>query len=91
MPEQFVGTALPLDQNGMDEVIDRMKVKAAEVWAILNVETRGCGYLPDRRPLILFERHIFWQCVDRGAADRIGGRGGGLCLPVFDHFLNLMI
>lgn len=59
MSEPFRGTALPLDQNGMAEVIDRMQVGAAELWAVLNVETRGCGFLPDRRPVILFERHIF--------------------------------
>jgi hypothetical protein len=39
--------------------LDILKVGAAEVWAVLTVETRGFGYLPDRRPLILFERHIF--------------------------------
>jgi hypothetical protein len=29
------------------------------LWAVLSVETSGCGFLPDRRPKILFERHIF--------------------------------
>jgi hypothetical protein len=43
----------------MAEVFDRMSTGAAEVWAILNVETRGCGFLADRRPMILFERHVF--------------------------------
>jgi len=36
-----------------------MGIKAAELWAVLTVETSGCGFLPDRRPKILFERHIF--------------------------------
>jgi hypothetical protein len=34
-------------------------VSAPEVWTVLAVETSGCGFLPDRRPQILFERHIF--------------------------------
>ncbi len=34
-------------------------VQPAEIWAVLAVETSGCGYLADRRPQILFERHIF--------------------------------
>jgi N-acetylmuramidase/Putative peptidoglycan binding domain len=59
MSEPFRGTALPLDQEGIGEVIDQLRVGVAELWAVLNVETRGCGFLPDRRPIILFERHIF--------------------------------
>ncbi len=59
MANEFRGKALPLDQTGMDEVLDRLNVGAAELWAVLTVETRGCGFLADRRPLILFERHIF--------------------------------
>ena len=59
MPEPFRGTALPLDQEGITDAIDRMSVGVAELWSVLSVETRGCGFLPDRRPKILFERHIF--------------------------------
>ena len=59
MSLEFAGTGLPLDKEGMSEVIGRLETGAAEVWAILTVETRGCGFLPDRRPFILYERHIF--------------------------------
>ena len=59
MPLAFSGKALPLDKLGMEEVTDGLRVSAAEVWAILTVETRGCGFLPDRRPAILYERHVF--------------------------------
>jgi len=55
----FRGTALPLDNEGLNHVVDILGVKAPELWAVLTVETRGCGFLPDRRPCILFERHIF--------------------------------
>jgi hypothetical protein len=55
----FRGTALPLDKNGLGEVNDRLKTGVAEIWAVLTVETRGCGFLSDRRPTILFEQHIF--------------------------------
>lgn len=55
----FTGTGFPLDKAGMAEVAGRLGTGAAEVWAILTVETRGCGFLPDRRPFILYERHIF--------------------------------
>jgi len=59
MPEQFRDKALPLNQEGVAEVVVRLQVTVAELWAVLNVETRGCGFLADRRPMILFERHIF--------------------------------
>lgn len=55
----FVGTAAPLSAQGFAEVIDLLGVDAAAIWAILSVETGGCGFLADRRPVILFERHVF--------------------------------
>jgi hypothetical protein len=55
----FQGTALALSGDGLADVASALGVHAAEVWAILAVETKGCGYLPDRRPQILYERHIF--------------------------------
>ena len=59
MAPAFRGLALPLTEDGMAEVITMLQVRAAEVWAVLTVETLGCGFLADRRPIILFERHIF--------------------------------
>jgi hypothetical protein len=41
------------------EAASNLGVHAPEIWAVLAVETKGCGYLPDRRPQILYERHIF--------------------------------
>lgn len=59
MSDEFTGTALPLDRSGIDEATDLLQVGVAELVAVGTVETRGFGFLPDRRPLILFERHIF--------------------------------
>lgn len=55
----FRGTALPLSTDGFDAALDILEVAAAEAWTVMAVETGGCGFLPDRRPVILFERHIF--------------------------------
>jgi hypothetical protein len=55
----FQGTGRPFNNQGMDRCCDTLGVTAAEVWAVLTVETRGFGFLADRRPQILFERHIF--------------------------------
>jgi len=60
------GEAAPLSQTGFDAVLDRLGVDQTALWSLLTVETRGFGFLPDRRPKILFERHIFHK--------RTGGR-----------------
>ena len=84
MPD-FCGQGLVLDASGVAAACDSLGVHAAELWAVLTVETRGCGFLADRRPLILFERHYFSR-LTRGAFDAQapdvsnpdpGGYGGG--------------
>ncbi|MEO5331640.1 MAG: N-acetylmuramidase domain-containing protein [Magnetococcus sp. YQC-5] len=55
----FAGKGLALSSDGIADVCDLLQVKAAEVWSVLRVETSGKGFLSDRRPQILFERHIF--------------------------------
>jgi hypothetical protein len=59
MPLPFQGTAWALSSDGLAGVANGLKVFVPEVWTVLAVETSGCGYLPDRRPQILYERHIF--------------------------------
>lgn len=55
----FQGSALALSSDGLSGVSSELGVHAAEIWTVLGVETSGCGFLPDRRPQILYERHIF--------------------------------
>jgi hypothetical protein len=59
MSLQFKGTAEPLSEQGFSEALDILGVEPAAIWSVIAVETSGCGFLPDRRPKILFERHIF--------------------------------
>lgn len=59
MTLEFTGAALPLDADSISKVLADLNVGASELWAVLTVETRGWGFLPDRRPAILFERHVF--------------------------------
>lgn len=37
----------------------------AAIQAVDSVESRGHGFLPDGRPKILFEGHVFWRCLAR--------------------------
>jgi peptidoglycan hydrolase-like protein with peptidoglycan-binding domain len=55
----FQGTAWALSTDGLGAVSQKLSVYAPEIWTVLAVETSGCGYLPDLRPQILYERHIF--------------------------------
>jgi hypothetical protein len=61
----FQGPGRVLDAGGIAAACDALSVHAAELWAVLTVETRGCGFLADRRPLILFERHYFSRLTRR--------------------------
>jgi len=74
----FTGKANPLSQPGLDTACQLLGTGAAEIWTLLTVETKGCGYLPDRRPVILFERHIFHkQTGGRYGSPEPGGYLGG--------------
>jgi hypothetical protein len=55
----FVGPGRPLSQDGFDAARQKIGAPAPAIWSVISVETKASGYLPDRRPQILFERHIF--------------------------------
>lgn len=55
----FEGKGKPLSDSGLAKAGETLGVELPVLWAVMTVETRGCGFLPDRRPLILFERHWF--------------------------------
>lgn len=67
---EFQGTGLALNDDGMERVCDALRVTSVEVWAVLTVETRGFGFLQERRPRILFERHVFRK-LTKGAFDGV--------------------
>ncbi len=55
----FRGTSAPLTQRGVNAACEMLDVDPQTIWTVILVETAGCGFLPDRRPVILFERHVF--------------------------------
>ena len=69
MKDIFEGAGQPLDQAGFNNALNVVGGNPEALWSILRVETKGFGFFADRRPKILFERHIF-----RG---RTGGRFDG--------------
>src|SRR3954449_6274640 len=61
--DNFQGTGRPLTSAFLDEACAALDVTTAELWAVVTVETRGFGYLNDRKPVILFERHKFHEAT----------------------------
>ncbi len=55
----FEGAGKPLSEAALKQAAGDIGVGLPALWALMTVETRSCGFLPDRRPQILFERHIF--------------------------------
>jgi hypothetical protein len=81
----FQSLGRPFGDHDLDEACQILGVTESEVWAVLSVETRGFGFLSDRRPQILFERHHFRRLTggrfDRDHPDisnrKPGGYAGG--------------
>jgi len=81
----FQGSAKAMSSNGVDNAASMLGVLPVEVWTVLAVETRGCGFLSDRRPQILYERHIFHRLTggrwddgnisDPSSGGYVGGKG----------------
>jgi hypothetical protein len=55
----FVGTAIPLTEADIAAEAARLGCEPAAVWAVCDVESAGSGFLPDGRPKLLFEAHVF--------------------------------
>jgi hypothetical protein len=55
----YVCSSAPLTSTDFNATLAALECDAASVWSILEVESGKAGYLPDRRPQILFERAVF--------------------------------
>ena len=81
----FACIATPLTDAAVQNAIDTLGIDPPTFWAILRVETLGCGYLASWRPQILFERHVFsrltggvWDAIAPDVSNPVpGGYGAG--------------
>lgn len=78
-----------LDAGDFERAAQALDVPVAALRAVAEVESRGSGFLPepDRRPVILFEAHIFHRQTGGrflAARDR---RGVALSVPRWDRTL----
>jgi N-acetylmuramidase/Putative peptidoglycan binding domain len=58
MALEFSGPATPMTEAAVEDAAQKIGCAVAAVRAVLDVESRG-GFLPDKRPKILFERAYF--------------------------------
>jgi hypothetical protein len=65
MADEFRRNGIALDSEGLANALGVLKVGAADLWSVLSVETSGIGFFPDRRPKILYERHVFSRLTHR--------------------------
>lgn len=56
---EFAGPALPLLDADIAAAAERLGIEPAVVAAVAEVESAGSGFLPDKRPKILYEAHVF--------------------------------
>lgn len=56
---EFTGAATPLAASDVVALAAELRCEPAAIWAVCDVESAGSGFLPDKRPKILYEAHIF--------------------------------
>ena len=56
---EFTGAATPLAAGDVVAVARSLGCEPAAVWAVCDIESAGGGFLPDKRPKLLYEAHIF--------------------------------
>ncbi|WP_460031339.1 N-acetylmuramidase family protein, partial [Megalodesulfovibrio paquesii] len=77
----------PLTDADIAAAAAALGVEACAVRAVLAVESLGKGFLPDGRPRVLFEGHIFWrQLVSRNIDPApLAGKYPNLVYPKWDR------
>jgi hypothetical protein len=91
----FTGVSKALSMEGISRAASSLGVGTNEIWTILTVETGGCGFLPDRRPQILFERHCFHRltggrCDDGDISSPTPGGWGPAGAHQYDRLARAM-
>jgi hypothetical protein len=76
MPDEFVGLAVRMSEASIVKAAEDLQCDVATVKAVIDVESRG-GFLEDKRPKILFERHYFSRLTE-GKHD---GTDQDICSP----------
>jgi hypothetical protein len=71
-----------LKEADLRAAADCLGVPLACVKAVNAVESHGSGFLADGRPVILFERHVFYQRLPHAQAEALAQQYPALCSKV---------
>lgn len=89
----FTGAARPMTLNGLRMAANLIRCDAAAILAVLDVETSSCGFLSNKKPQMLFERHIFHRETngqfDTTAPDISAAYLGGYGFPGIPQYERL--
>lgn len=78
---------LHLDEADFKAAADLLGVEVAAVRAVAEIEAAGRGFLPDLRPQVLFEAHVFQRETKSRFASAKDSRGKALSSPRWDKSL----
>jgi hypothetical protein len=66
----FAGPARPITANDVAAQAVFYNIELAALRAVMAVESRNSGYDSKRRPIILFEPHVFWRNLSGAQRDK---------------------
>lgn len=69
------------------EIAHKYELEPCILHAVVMVESAGSGFLPDGRPKILFEGHIFWRELQKAGLEpaRFANRHPDIVFPKWDR------
>lgn len=72
-----------LSERDLEQAAALLDVELAAIKAVNAVESAGNGFLPDGRPVILYERHVAYRLLEEAglAPETLGDRYGNLINP----------
>lgn len=60
---------MALSFSDITKAAESLGVKPCAIQAVVDVESSGSGFLPDGRPKVLFEGHVFWKELKKRGID----------------------
>lgn len=79
----FAGDARRLTRRDVEVCAESIGCEYAALRAVLDVESRGAGFDNKRRPIILFEPHVFYRNLPPGSAKLKAAMAAGLAYPIW--------
>jgi hypothetical protein len=75
---EFSGAARPITAREIEEAAKKLDCEIAVLRAVMAVESRNSGFDAKRRPIILYEPHVFFRNLPPGSAKQKAAVAAGL-------------